>query len=110
MRLLERDRESAAALALIESAVAGAGGLLVAEGPSGVGKSALLAELAGRAAAAGMVVRTARATRLGAEVPFALARWLLEPSVRAEPSVLDAGWARHARSLFEGEASGAGDR
>ena len=24
--------------------------------------------------------------------------------------MLEAGWARHARSLFEGEASGAGDR
>jgi hypothetical protein len=57
-----------------------------------------------------MAVRSVRATRLGAEVPFALARWLLDPLVRAAPSVLEAGWSRHARSLFEGEASGAGDR
>jgi ABC-type cobalamin transport system ATPase subunit len=79
MRLHERERESAAAQALIDAAQAGTGGLLVVEGPSGAGKSALLGELAGRAGAAGIVVRSAGATRLGAEVPFALARWLLEP-------------------------------
>ena len=110
MRLLERERESAATQALIEAAGAGVGGLLVVEGPSGVGKSALLGELVERAVAAGMVVRSVHATRLGAEVPFALARWLLEPPVRAAPSLLEAGWARHARSLFEGEASTAGNR
>src|ERR1700741_3068831 len=110
MRLLEREREYAAAQALIDGAVTGGGGLLVVEGPSGIGKSALLAEVARRAEAAGVAARSVRATRLGAEVPFALARWLLEPAVRAAPSVLAAGWARHARSLFAGEVSGAGDQ
>jgi DNA-binding CsgD family transcriptional regulator/tetratricopeptide (TPR) repeat protein len=47
---------------------------------------------------------------LGAEVPFALARWLLEPAVSAAPAVLAAGWARHARPLFAGEVGGAGDQ
>src|ERR1700761_1097356 len=110
MRLLERERECAAAQALIDGAVTGGGGLLVVEGPSGIGKSALLAEVARRAETAGVATRSVRATRLGAEVPFALARWLLEPAVRAAPSVLAAGWARHARSLFAGEVSGAGDQ
>lgn len=110
MRLLERERECAAALALVDGAVAGAGGLLVVEGPSGIGKSVLLEEVARRAGAAGVVTRSVRATRLGAEVPFALARRLLEPAVRAAPSVLAAGWARQARSLFAGEVSGAGEQ
>ncbi len=110
MRLLERDRERAAAQGLVDAAVAGVGGVLVIEGPSGIGKSVLLEEVAGRARAAGVAVRSVHATRLGAELPFALARWLLEPAVRARPSVLEAGWARHARSLFEGDVSGVVDR
>jgi DNA-binding CsgD family transcriptional regulator len=69
----------------------------------------VLAEVARRAATVGVAARSVRATRLGAEVPFALARWLLEPAVRATPSVLGAGWARHARPLFAGEVSDAGD-
>jgi DNA-binding CsgD family transcriptional regulator len=102
MGLMERDREVAAAQALVDDAARGIGGLLVIEGPSGSGKSALLAQLAQRAGHAGIAVRSARATRLGAGVPFGLARGLLEPVVRTTPSVLDAGWARHARPLFEG--------
>ena len=91
-------------------AVAGVGGVLVIEGPSGIGKSVLLEEVAGRARAAGVAVRSVHATRLGAELPFALARWLLEPAVRATPAVLEAGWARHARSLFEGDVGGVVDQ
>jgi DNA-binding CsgD family transcriptional regulator len=110
MQLLERDWECAAAGALVEKAAAGGGGVLVIEGPPGIGKTTLLADLAARAGAAGIAVRSARATHLGVEIPFALARWLLEPAVRERPLALQAGWARHARSLFDGEPSGAGDR
>ena len=106
MRLIERERESAVLHALVDAAR----GLMVVEGPSGVGKSALLGELAERADAKGMTVHEARATRLGASVPFALARWLLEPPVRAAPAALEAGWARQARPLFDGEASAVRDR
>jgi DNA-binding CsgD family transcriptional regulator len=108
MRLVERDRELAAVRALVNEASRRLGGLLMFEGPSGVGKSALLAELAARAGDAGVSVASVRATRLGGESPFSVARRLLEPAVRARPSVLEAGWARHARSLFDGEPGGAG--
>ena len=110
MRLRERELECAAAQALVDRAAAGSGGLLVIEGPPGIGKSALLAELARRAGVAGLAVHAVRATRLGGEIPFGLARRLLEPVVRAAPSLLEAGWARHARPLFEGEIGGPGDR
>src|SRR3954451_14767522 len=110
MRLVERERECAAVQALVDGARVGTGGLLVIEGPPGIGKSALLAELATRAGAAGVAVCSARATRMGAGIAFALARWLLEPAVRATPAVLQVGWARHARPLFEGEARGDGDQ
>src|SRR5262249_9334704 len=110
MRLRERELECAAAQALIDRAAAGSGGLLVIEGPPGIGKSALLAELAERAGVAGLTVQAVRATRLGGEMPFGLAGGLCGPAIRAAPSLLEAGWARHARPLFEGEAGGAGDR
>ena len=109
MGLVERDRECAAAQALIEAAATGAGGSLVIEGPPGIGKSALLAEVTRRAAGAGVATQSARASRLGGGVPFALVRWLLAPLVRETPSVLATGWARLARSLFVGEAHGTGD-
>src|SRR4051812_45517116 len=99
MRLVEREQERAAVQALVDDAAGGTGGFVVIEGPPGIGKSALLAELATRAGAAGVAVCSARTTRLGTGIPFALARWLLQPPVRATPSVLQAGWARHARSL-----------
>lgn len=105
MALLERDSERAAAHGLIDGVAVGLGGLLVIKGPPGIGKSALLAEVAERAAEVGVSAQSIRATRLGGQIPFGLARWLLEPAVRAAPSVLDVGWARNARPLFEGEVA-----
>ena len=55
--LLERDHELAEIRALLERARAGDGGVLVIEGPLGIGKSALLD------AAAGLAARVARAAR-----------------------------------------------
>src|SRR3954452_20822301 len=110
MRVLERDGERAAVQALIDRAATGGGWVLVITGPPGIGKSALLAELAERAAEASVAAHSVHATRLGGEIPFGLARWLLEPAVRAAPSVLEAGWARNARPLFEGELARVGHR
>jgi hypothetical protein len=110
MRLLERDRELAAAQALVDRAVAWCGRVAGDRGPAGDRQDGPLEETAGRARAAGVALRLVQATRLGAELPFALARWLLEPAVRAAPSVLEAGWARHMRSLFEGKVSAVVDR
>lgn len=110
MRLLERDQESTATRALVDGVVDGRGGLLVIEGPAGIGKSALLAELAERAGAAGVAVWPSRATRLGGAITFGLTRWLLGPAVSDTPAVLEAGWARHTRLLFDGGSDGAGER
>ncbi|MGA9859814.1 MAG: AAA family ATPase, partial [Solirubrobacteraceae bacterium] len=110
MRLLERDQESTATRALADGVADGRGGLLVIEGPAGIGKSALLAELAERARAADVTVWPARATRLGGAITFGLARWLLGPAVNDAPAVLQAGWARHTRLLFEEGTDGVGER
>jgi DNA-binding CsgD family transcriptional regulator len=109
MDLVERDAEYAALDELVAGVALARGGVVVVEGPPGAGKSALLAALPARAGEAGVRVVTARASELGRDVPFALARRLLEHGVRATPGVLEAGWARHARPLFEGSLNGTGN-
>jgi predicted ATPase len=98
MALLEREREIAALQAMVDDVSRRRGGCLVLEGATGAGKSALLAELVGGAQDAGVQVSSVRATRLGAEIAFGLARRLLEPLVRATPAALSqAGRGRRVR-------------
>ena len=108
MGLVERELECARLDAVVTAAAAGHGGLALVEGPPGIGKSALLAWLGDRCASAAVAVRTVRATELGAEVSFGLARRLLKRDVRRHPELLEAGWARRARPVFDGEAPGGG--
>ena len=68
--LYEREAELAALSAALAEARAGTGGLVVVEGPAGIGKSRLLAEARAAAAARGMTVLTARGTDLEREAPF----------------------------------------
>src|SRR5687767_13216906 len=93
MPLLERDAEIAA----IEQLV-GIGGVLVFEGPAGIGKTFLLAETVRRATAAGRLVLRARASELERDHGFGVVRQLLEPAVvRAD--------ADRREALLEGAAS-----
>ena len=61
--LLERDAEHSQLMAAVASARAGAGSLVVVEGPAGNGKSALLASRRDEAEAAAGPARAARAGR-----------------------------------------------
>ncbi len=108
MELLERDAECAALGALLRELSSGRGGLAVLAGPSGVGKSALLDWLTARCTTTGTSVVSARATELGGAVAFGLARRLLEPRVRSDPSLIASGWARRCSPLFGGEHPGSG--
>lgn len=108
VELLEREFERVALDTLVERSARGDGHTVVLDGPPGVGKSALLAWLTARCASAGLKHLLTRATRLGAEVPFGIARRLLADEVRANPALLDVGWARRCRPLFDGEVPGAG--
>lgn len=92
--LLERDAELRACQELIVGVREGRGGLLMFEGPAGVGKSALLQRLRRAAPAAGVRVLFTRGTELGRSVPFGVARRLLEPVVREQPELLDVGLGR----------------
>src|SRR4051794_36604982 len=86
--LLEREAELAA---LGERLDAGAGGLVIVEGPAGIGKTSLLAAAAERAATHGTRVLGARAAPLEQAYGFGVVRQLFEP-VRAACGAAD--WER----------------
>ncbi len=85
--LLERERE----LGVLEDARVrlheGQGSALLIEGAAGIGKTRLLAAATAPAEGTSALVRTARAGELEREVPFGVARQLLEPLIeRADDS------------------------
>jgi DNA-binding CsgD family transcriptional regulator len=101
--LLERDHE----LQRIEDALrpleTGAPRLVVVEGPAGIGKSRLIAEVRQRAVARGLRVLGARGSDLERDFPFGVVRQLFDPLL-ADPGMaaeLLQGAAAAARSVFE---------
>jgi DNA-binding SARP family transcriptional activator/DNA-binding CsgD family transcriptional regulator len=76
--ILERDRELAELSAVTREAVAGAGRVVTIEGPAGIGKSRLLAELRDEGHATGALVLDARGSVLEREFPFGMVRQLYE--------------------------------
>ena len=85
-------------------AIGGSGGILLIEGPPGIGKTALLDELRRRAGALGALVRRARAGELERGFGFGVVRQLLEVIVaganQAERARLLAGAARLSEPVF----------
>jgi DNA-binding SARP family transcriptional activator/DNA-binding CsgD family transcriptional regulator len=102
--LVERERELAALEAPVADALAGRGRIVVVEGPAGIGKSRLLAELRERATDAGALALTARGSQLERDFPFGLVRQLFEAALadgERRDRVL-AGSAAPTRALFGG--------
>jgi predicted ATPase len=95
--LLERDREVAALEGLVADARAGSGRLVLIEGPAGIGKSGLLADLRERA---DLRVLAARASELEREFAFGVVRQLFEAAVAERPDVALAGAAAPAAPVF----------
>ena len=83
-RLLEREQELEVLDRAIAGAVAGAAGLVLIEGPAGIGKSRLAMEARSRAAAGGLTVLTARGSELERDFPFGVVRQLFEPRLADE--------------------------
>ena len=77
--LLERDREVESLRSALADTVSGGGRLALVEGPAGIGKSRLLAELRRAAQEDDMRVLTARGSELEREFPFGVVRQLFEP-------------------------------
>ncbi|MEX2105868.1 MAG: AAA family ATPase [Solirubrobacterales bacterium] len=106
--LHEREREESALTAAVERLGAGQGGLSAIEGVAGIGKSSLLAEAAGTAEEAGVVVLRSRGSEMERGLPYGIARQLFEPLLRRAdgPSRerLLSGPARLTRRLFEPDA------
>src|SRR3954447_12235175 len=100
--LLERDAELGRLGALLGDAGEGRGGVVLIEGPPGIGKTGLLDAARIQARALGATTLAARASELDRDFPFAVVRQLLEPLVIARPGLLR-GTAANAAALV-GEA------
>jgi DNA-binding CsgD family transcriptional regulator len=110
--LLERERELSELEAAIGAALAGEGGIVLVEGPAGIGKSELLRAGVELARARGARALTARGVELERELAFGAVRQLLEPVLQAattgDRDRLFAGAAAPARELFEAAAPASG--
>jgi len=84
--LVERDREIDALAGLVDDTARGGAGAILIEGPAGIGKSGLLAELRSQAASSGLRVLNARAGELERDFPFGIVRQLFDPLL-ADPAV-----------------------
>src|SRR4051812_17956140 len=102
--LLEREVELAVLAELFERAAGGDGGLVLVEGPPGLGKSALLERAAGLARERGLVGLRGRGHELGRAVGWGVVRALREAGRAALPEFgregLRGGPARPGRVLF----------
>ncbi len=99
--MLERDRELASLEALVGEAAGGAARLVIIEGPAGIGKTRLIAEVRRQAAARGFRVLAARGGELEHDFPFGVVRQLFEPELAAGDAPALAGAAAPARAVFE---------
>jgi DNA-binding CsgD family transcriptional regulator len=108
--LCDREDELASLDDAVAQASAGAGGVLLVEGPAGIGKTALLDQLRQRATERGLSVLTARGGELERGFGFGVVRQLLEGAVAgasaAERERLTAGAARLAEPVFTDVAKG----
>ena len=77
--LVERDRELEILRRAVRDVSEGMPGLLLIEGPAGIGKTRLLAEAQRTARGAGVPVLSARGSQLERSFGFGAARQLLEP-------------------------------
>ncbi|MFF3404252.1 AAA family ATPase [Streptomyces sp. NPDC002659] len=96
--------ESAAVARAVKEVTQGGGGLLLVEGPAGIGKTRLLAQARAAATEAGFYVAAARASELERDFAFGVVRQLFEPLLAgADSAGREALWqgpAAQARRVF----------
>jgi DNA-binding CsgD family transcriptional regulator len=108
--LLEREMELEALGELLRRARDGDGGLVVVQGPAGIGKSSLLAAFAAQASQSGFNVCRARGDVIVTGSSFAAVRELFWAQVRAAGRGGFDGAARLALPVFDDESWDRGDR
>jgi DNA-binding CsgD family transcriptional regulator len=110
-RLLERERELEVLRAALAGAPDGTAGLVLVEGPAGIGKSRLLAEARALADEHGLCVRSARGSELERDFPFGVVRQLFESQLVDENqrSELLSGAASAAAPVFGHGERGPGE-
>jgi DNA-binding CsgD family transcriptional regulator len=96
--LIERDRELTVLSQSLAAAASGHGGVVVIDGPAGIGKSRLLAAARDEGTAAGITVLAARGVEFERDVPFGIATELFGASLAAAGAV-------RRDALFAGQAS-----
>ncbi|MGW3134930.1 helix-turn-helix transcriptional regulator [Streptomyces sp. NPDC001139] len=110
--LWEREAECAGIANALKAATQGRGGMLLVQGPAGIGKTRLLAETRTQAAEAGARTAAARASELERDFAFGVVRQLFEPLLTGpEPTDRDGLWAgpaAQARPVFQGADQPAG--
>ncbi|HEV3294813.1 MAG TPA: ATP-binding protein, partial [Streptosporangiaceae bacterium] len=87
MVLVDRAVEVGVMQRVVDGVRAGSGGVLVVRGPAGMGKTALLVEMAGRAAAGGVGVARAAGVQAEMEMDFAGLHQLLLPFAAGLPGL-----------------------
>ena len=100
--LLEREQELEILSAAIAAAADGEAGLVLVQGPAGIGKSRLLAEARALGEEHGLCVRSARGGELERDFPFGIVRQLYESQLVGESARerLLAGAAGAAAAVF----------
>lgn len=109
LALLEREREVTALERMLGAAEEGRSGVVVVEGPAGIGKSRLIGELRDRARERGVRQLAARGGDLERDFPFGVVRQLFEPSLVCGGEHLLAGAAASARAVFSAVDRGLDD-
>jgi predicted ATPase len=99
--LLERDGETAALRVAVEQAAAGRGGVVLLEGPAGIGKTALVEAVGPIAGEHDALVLGARSSDLDRGFAFGVVHQLLEPALAA----LDAAARERAFAGAAGRAA-----
>ncbi|MFP5372961.1 MAG: BTAD domain-containing putative transcriptional regulator, partial [Actinomycetes bacterium] len=109
--LLDREREMRAVREALDELIAGKPGLVLIEGPAGIGKTRLLTETRRLAAERSVRVLSARGSQLEKAFGFGAARQLFEPELASAErrEQLLSGAAASARTVFDLAADDAPD-